>query len=168
MLIVCLLGDLQFQLVPNFGYYTILATGLFAVLLCGFMELGQEMYVRSEIAIRVEIIGRLIRVLNLSSENPFNYDLNDLDLDKYCESIQCELLEISTVRIWVSFRSSPRETHELLLYTPSLLKHSKETRSRRRTFTAASTSRLLLTIDVRHKSWWLRTSFPRTSMFPRI
>lgn len=63
---------LPFQLVPNFGYYTILATGLFAVLLCGFMELGQEI------------------------ENPFNYDLNDLDLDKYCESIQCELLEIST------------------------------------------------------------------------
>ncbi|KAJ3532978.1 hypothetical protein NMY22_g7532 [Coprinellus aureogranulatus] len=63
-----------FQIVELFGYYTILATGLVTCLLCGFMELGQEI------------------------ENPFNYDLNDLDLDRYCNTIKRDLLEITTVR----------------------------------------------------------------------
>ncbi|TEB32551.1 UPF0187-domain-containing protein [Coprinellus micaceus] len=61
-----------FQIIELFEYYTIPATCLVTFLLCGFMELGQEI------------------------ENPFNYDLNDLDLDRYCNAIKRELLEITT------------------------------------------------------------------------
>ena len=44
---------------------------MFAVLYLGFLEIGQEI------------------------ENPFNYDLNDLDLDSFCLVIQRELHEIT-------------------------------------------------------------------------
>ncbi|KAJ2927045.1 hypothetical protein H1R20_g10051, partial [Candolleomyces eurysporus] len=60
-----------FQIVENFWYYTIPATSLVTFLLCGFLELGQEI------------------------ENPFNYDLNDLDLDGYCNTIKREMHEIT-------------------------------------------------------------------------
>ncbi|TFK21642.1 UPF0187-domain-containing protein [Coprinopsis marcescibilis] len=63
---------LPFQLVPNFGYWTIPATAFVAFLLTGFLEIGQEI------------------------ENPFNYGLNDLDLDWFCESLKRDLHQITT------------------------------------------------------------------------
>ncbi|KAJ7625807.1 UPF0187-domain-containing protein [Roridomyces roridus] len=62
---------LPFQVVQSFGYLTIPGTAFAAFLLLGFLEIGQEI------------------------ENPFNYDLNDLDLDAFCLSIQRELHEIT-------------------------------------------------------------------------
>ncbi|KAF6749321.1 Bestrophin, RFP-TM, chloride channel-domain-containing protein [Ephemerocybe angulata] len=64
---------LPFQIVDVFKYWTILATFFVATLLCGFLELGQEI------------------------ENPFNYGLNDLDLDKFCDEILKELRQITAV-----------------------------------------------------------------------
>jgi len=58
---------LPFQLWNTFRYVTIPGTAFAAFLLLGFLEIGQEI------------------------ENPFNYDLNDLDLDYFCLSIQREL-----------------------------------------------------------------------------
>ncbi|KAF9038437.1 Bestrophin, RFP-TM, chloride channel-domain-containing protein [Panaeolus papilionaceus] len=63
---------LPFQMYSFFGYITIPATAFTAFLLVGFLEIGQEI------------------------ENPFNYDLNDLDLDGFCLSIQRDLQEITT------------------------------------------------------------------------
>ncbi|KAJ7509543.1 Bestrophin, RFP-TM, chloride channel-domain-containing protein [Mycena galericulata] len=62
---------LPFQVVESFGYLTIPGTAFAAFLLLGFLEIGQEI------------------------ENPFNYDLNDLDLDAFCLGIQRELHEIT-------------------------------------------------------------------------
>jgi len=52
-------------------YVTIPATAFTSFLLLGFLEIGQEI------------------------ENPFNYDLNDLDLDGFCFALQRELQEIT-------------------------------------------------------------------------
>ncbi|KAI0795469.1 Bestrophin, RFP-TM, chloride channel-domain-containing protein [Abortiporus biennis] len=62
---------LPFQVFAAFGYLTIPATAFASFLLIGFLEIGQEI------------------------ENPFNYDLNDLDLDHFCLSIQRELHEVT-------------------------------------------------------------------------
>jgi len=62
---------LPFQLVSTFGWVTIPATAFTTFLYLGFLEIGQEI------------------------ENPFNYDLNDLDLDDFCFMIQRELHEIA-------------------------------------------------------------------------
>ncbi|KAF8649505.1 hypothetical protein AX16_005757 [Volvariella volvacea WC 439] len=62
---------LPFQIYTRFGYLTIPGTAFATFLLVGFLEIGQEI------------------------ENPFNYDLNDLDLDYFCLSIQRELHEIT-------------------------------------------------------------------------
>jgi predicted membrane chloride channel (bestrophin family) len=62
---------LPFQIQTAFKYLTIPATAFTAFLLLGFLEIGQEI------------------------ENPFNYDLNDLDLDHFCLAIQRELHEIT-------------------------------------------------------------------------
>jgi len=62
---------LPFQIQSAFKYLTIPATAFVSFLLLGFLEIGQEI------------------------ENPFNYDLNDLDLDHFCLSIQRELHEIT-------------------------------------------------------------------------
>jgi len=62
---------LPFQVFSAFGYLTIPATAFASFLLLGFLEIGQEI------------------------ENPFNYDLNDLDLDTFCLSVQRELQEIT-------------------------------------------------------------------------
>ncbi|KAF8881233.1 Bestrophin, RFP-TM, chloride channel-domain-containing protein [Infundibulicybe gibba] len=62
---------LPFQIWTNFKYYTIPGTAFVSFLLLGFLEIGQEI------------------------ENPFNYDLNDLDLDGFCLSIQRELQQIT-------------------------------------------------------------------------
>ncbi|KAF5383205.1 hypothetical protein D9615_004939 [Tricholomella constricta] len=62
---------LPFQIYGTFGYITIPGTAFASFLLLGFLEIGQEI------------------------ENPFNYDLNDLDLDHFCLSIQRELHEIT-------------------------------------------------------------------------
>jgi putative membrane protein len=62
---------LPFQVLDAFKYLTIPATAFASFLLLGFLEIGQEI------------------------ENPFNYDLNDLDLDCFCLSIQRELAEIT-------------------------------------------------------------------------
>ncbi|GJE86689.1 Bestrophin, RFP-TM, chloride channel-domain-containing protein [Phanerochaete sordida] len=62
---------LPFQVYSAFKWLTIPATAFAAFLLCGFLEIGQEI------------------------ENPFNYDLNDLDLDQFCLAIQRELHEVT-------------------------------------------------------------------------
>ncbi|KAJ7103888.1 UPF0187-domain-containing protein [Mycena epipterygia] len=62
---------LPFQVVGAFGYLCIPGTAFASFLLLGFLEIGQEI------------------------ENPFNYDLNDLDLDAFCLGIQRELHEIT-------------------------------------------------------------------------
>ncbi|KIK70055.1 hypothetical protein GYMLUDRAFT_34503 [Collybiopsis luxurians FD-317 M1] len=62
---------LPFQIVKAFGWVTIPGTCFAAFLYLGFLEIGQEI------------------------ENPFNYDLNDLDLDDFCFMIQRELHEIT-------------------------------------------------------------------------
>ncbi|KAJ7486630.1 UPF0187-domain-containing protein [Mycena latifolia] len=62
---------LPFQVVSSFGYLCIPGTAFASFLLLGFLEIGQEI------------------------ENPFNYDLNDLDLDAFCLGIQRELHEIT-------------------------------------------------------------------------
>lgn len=58
---------LPFQIWNAFKYITIPGTAFTAFLLIGFLEIGQAI------------------------ENPFNYDLNDLDLDYFCHSIQRDL-----------------------------------------------------------------------------
>lgn len=58
---------LPFQIYKAFNWVTIPGTAFAAFLLLGFLEIGQEI------------------------ENPFNYDLNDLDLDYFCHAIQREL-----------------------------------------------------------------------------
>ncbi|KIM42437.1 hypothetical protein M413DRAFT_444852 [Hebeloma cylindrosporum] len=58
---------LPFQIYKSFFWVTIPGTAFASFLLLGFLEIGQEI------------------------ENPFNYDLNDLDLDYFCHAIQREL-----------------------------------------------------------------------------
>ncbi|KAF8157074.1 UPF0187-domain-containing protein [Crassisporium funariophilum] len=58
---------LPFQIYKAFLWITIPGTAFASFLLLGFLEIGQEI------------------------ENPFNYDLNDLDLDYFCLAIQREL-----------------------------------------------------------------------------
>jgi predicted membrane chloride channel (bestrophin family) len=65
------LALLPFQIYPTLKWLTIPGTAFAAFLLCGFLEIGQEI------------------------ENPFNYDLNDLDLDSFCTSMQRELAQIT-------------------------------------------------------------------------
>jgi len=65
------LALLPFQVYPTLQWLTIPGTAFAAFLLCGFLEIGQEI------------------------ENPFNYDLNDLDLDAFCLSVQRELAQIT-------------------------------------------------------------------------
>ncbi|EAU81378.1 hypothetical protein CC1G_05208 [Coprinopsis cinerea okayama7 len=62
---------LPFQIVDNMQWITIPGTAFASFLLLGFLEIGQEI------------------------ENPFNYDLNDLDLDYFCLDIQRQLHEIT-------------------------------------------------------------------------
>jgi len=62
---------LPFQVVSTLHYLTIPGTAFASFLLLGFLEIGQEI------------------------ENPFNYDLNDLDLDAFCLAIQRELHEVT-------------------------------------------------------------------------
>lgn len=62
---------LPFQVVGPMGYITIPGTAFASFLLLGFLEIGQEI------------------------ENPFQYDLNDLDLDYFCLDIQRQLHEIT-------------------------------------------------------------------------
>jgi len=66
---------LPFQVEKEFGWIVIPGTAFAAFLLLGFLEIGQEI------------------------ENPFNYDLNDLDLDYFCQAIQKEsaLITANTV-----------------------------------------------------------------------
>lgn len=69
---LCLhLTAIQFQIWSSFKYLTIPGTAFAAFLLLGFLEIGQEMYV-SLLCLR-----KLISLTTVS-ENPFNYDLNDL------------------------------------------------------------------------------------------
>ncbi|TFK34234.1 Bestrophin, RFP-TM, chloride channel-domain-containing protein [Crucibulum laeve] len=63
---------LPFQIYNSFKYISIPGTAFVSFFLIGFLEIGQEI------------------------ENPFNYDLNDLDLDHFCFAIQRDLHEITT------------------------------------------------------------------------
>ncbi|KAF8157097.1 Bestrophin, RFP-TM, chloride channel-domain-containing protein [Crassisporium funariophilum] len=65
------LALLPFQIYGAYGVITIPGTAFASFLLLGFLEIGQEI------------------------ENPFNYDLNDLDLDYFCLTIQRDLHEIT-------------------------------------------------------------------------
>ncbi|KAF7349368.1 hypothetical protein MSAN_01726600 [Mycena sanguinolenta] len=62
---------LPFQIVSTMGYMTIPGTALASFLLCGFLEIGQEI------------------------ENPFEYNENDLNMDEFCCAIQRELHEVA-------------------------------------------------------------------------
>lgn len=62
---------LPFQIWSALKYLTIPGTAFASFLFLGFLEIGQEI------------------------ENPFNYDLNDLDIDSFCLAIQRELHEIT-------------------------------------------------------------------------
>lgn len=62
---------LPFQIRAAYGWLTVPATAFASFLLLGFLEIGQEI------------------------EDPFGYDLNDLDLDSICLAIQRELHEIT-------------------------------------------------------------------------
>ncbi|KAH9822562.1 Bestrophin, RFP-TM, chloride channel-domain-containing protein [Melampsora americana] len=63
---------LPFQLVTSFGFITIPATALVGIAFLGFLRVGEEI------------------------ENPFGYDLNDLDMDHFCHHlIAPELAEIT-------------------------------------------------------------------------
>lgn len=62
---------LPFQIYKAMVWVTIPATAFTAFLLLGFLEIGQEI------------------------ENPFNYDLNDLDLDGFCLTLQRDLHQIT-------------------------------------------------------------------------
>lgn len=62
---------LPFEIFSSFKWLTIPATAFASFLLLGFLEIGQEI------------------------ENPFNYDLNDLDLDGFCLQIQREIAQIT-------------------------------------------------------------------------
>ncbi|TFK34235.1 Bestrophin, RFP-TM, chloride channel-domain-containing protein [Crucibulum laeve] len=63
---------LPWQIYSSFKYATIPATAFVSFLLIGFLEIGQQI------------------------ENPFNYGLNDLELDHFCFAIQRDLHEITT------------------------------------------------------------------------
>ncbi|PFH49444.1 hypothetical protein AMATHDRAFT_63202 [Amanita thiersii Skay4041] len=63
---------LPFQIYSAFRWFTIPGTAFTSFLLLGFLEIGQEI------------------------ENPFGYDLNDLDIDGFCLGLQRELQEITT------------------------------------------------------------------------
>jgi len=58
---------LPLQVYSQFGWVTVPGTAFASFLLLGFLEIGQEI------------------------ENPFNYDLNDLDLDYFCTTVEREL-----------------------------------------------------------------------------
>ncbi|TFK67263.1 UPF0187-domain-containing protein [Pluteus cervinus] len=62
---------LPFQIYAKFGWLTIPGTAFATFSLVGFLEIGHQI------------------------ENPFTYDLNDLDLDGFCLSLQRELHEIT-------------------------------------------------------------------------
>ncbi|OSD07776.1 UPF0187-domain-containing protein [Trametes coccinea BRFM310] len=113
---------LPFQVWTTFRYLTIPGTAFAAFLLLGFLEIGQEI------------------------ENPFNYDMNDLDLDGFCLSIQRELHEITAhtcpepeeylFTAWNQpFAPGDRRTAEEMLSDVSHSYHGPETgmRSIRRT-----------------------------------
>lgn len=60
----------------------------------GFLEIGQQMWVCSLYAQR-PTADNIVSF----SENPFNYDLNDLDLDNFCLTIQREMQEITAASL---------------------------------------------------------------------
>ena len=68
------------------------------------------------------------------SENPFNYDLNDLDLDGFCLMLQRDLHEITAVRLFTgpepsslivtSPRSTPARSSLTITSSPLGISHS--------------------------------------------
>ena len=66
------------------------ATAFSSFLLLGFLEIGAQMYANSN-------KRAFWYILISDSENPFDYDANDLDLDQLCLTIQRELNEICAV-----------------------------------------------------------------------
>lgn len=128
---------LPFQVWSSFGYLTIPGTAFASFLLLGFLEIGQEI------------------------ENPFNYDLNDLDLDTFCLSVQRELHEITAhscpepdhfvFSAWNQpFAPGDRRTAEEMLNDVNHSYHGPETGMH-------SIRRTLL------KSWWDVDQITRTS-----
>jgi predicted membrane chloride channel (bestrophin family) len=47
------------------------------------------------------VMGSTDLVVSRNSENPFDYDENDLDLDQFCLMIQRELHEITAVCVFL-------------------------------------------------------------------
>ncbi|KAI0646104.1 UPF0187-domain-containing protein [Trametes meyenii] len=127
---------LPFQVWSSFHYLTIPGTAFASFLLLGFLEIGQEI------------------------ENPFNYDMNDLDLDSFCLSIQRELHEITAhtcpnpedyvFTVWNQpFAPGDRRTAEEMMNDVSHSYHGPETGMH-------SIRRTLL------KSWWDVDQITRT------
>jgi len=63
----------KFQIYSSYRWITIPATAFASFLLLGFLEIGQEMYV-----LQVVLKDQPTYECIPSSENPFNYDYNDL------------------------------------------------------------------------------------------
>ncbi|KLO12501.1 UPF0187-domain-containing protein [Schizopora paradoxa] len=61
-----------FQVLETLGYFTILATAMYAYVLLGFMEIGRDI------------------------ENPFTYLMNNLDLDQFCRNIKRDLRQVAS------------------------------------------------------------------------
>jgi len=102
------------------------ATAFTSFLLLGFLEIGQEMYVFTFTQPPPPILkGR--------SENPFNYDLNDLDLDGFCLALQRDLHEITAVSLLTGqnliflILTSPRS---ILALSPPMIMSSRPGTSR--------------------------------------
>ncbi|KAB5591670.1 Bestrophin protein [Ceratobasidium theobromae] len=85
---------LPFQIYDSLGWLTIPATTFSAFLYLGFLEIGAEM-----LDLFVELGDNPTNKRSVSSlinsENPFQYDENDLDIDLYCLSIARDLAEIT-------------------------------------------------------------------------
>jgi len=88
------------------------ATAFASFLLLGFLEIGHEMYVHVDSATPVDAD-------NSHSENPFNYDLNDLDLDGFCLTLQRDLHEITAV----SLCTGPKLSSPIITPPRSTLAH---------------------------------------------
>jgi len=158
------LAFLPFQVISTMSWFTIPGTCFASFLLLGFLEIGQEMYVTS----LPSLSCYLSLSLSINSENPFNYDENDLDMDSFCLQITREIHEITAV----SFSPQLRPTFASLtpfLPSPSTprptLQHtsSPRTTSPSRQQTAVTRKRLFLTRhmnSMRLKRVWIRLGGP--------
>ncbi|KJA18765.1 hypothetical protein HYPSUDRAFT_44932 [Hypholoma sublateritium FD-334 SS-4] len=91
---------LPFQIYSFYQIITIPATAFASFLMLGFLEIGQEI------------------------ENPFNYDMNDLDLDHFCLAIQRDLAEITASATEIPFEHIFSKLNTPL--APADVRHAEE------------------------------------------